>query len=43
MPSAVVTSVRITAAAPSVTGEQSVRLSGPATNGFLSEGVRQNS
>ena len=43
MPSAVVTSVRITAAAPSVTGEQSVRFSGPATNGFLSDGVRQNS
>ena len=41
--SAVPTSVRITAAAPSVTGEQSVRFSGPATNGFLSEGVRQNS
>ena len=43
MPSAVPTSVSTTAAAPSVTGEQSVRFSGPATNGFLSEGLRQNS
>ena len=32
-----------TAAAPSDTGEQSVRRSGSATIGFLSETVRQNS
>ena len=31
------------AAAPSDTSEQSERLSGPATNGFLSDGWRQNS
>ena len=43
MPSAVPTSASTTAAAPSVTGEQSVRFRGPATNGFLSDGVRQKS
>ncbi len=42
-PSAVSTSVSTTAAAPSETSEQSVRLSGPATSGFLSETWRQNS
>ena len=42
-PSAVSTSASTTAAAPSETSEQSVRLSGPATNGFFSLSVRQNS
>ena len=41
--SAVSTSASTSAAAPSETSEQSVRLSGPATNGFLSLSVRQNS
>ena len=40
---AVSVSVRTTAAAPSETSEQSVRLSGPATNGFFSDSARQNS
>jgi hypothetical protein len=31
------------AAAPSDTSEQSERFNGPATNGFLSEGLRQKS
>ena len=43
MLSAVAVSARTTAAAPSETREQSVRFSGPATIGFLSETVRQNS
>ena len=43
MASAVSTSVRTRAAAPSETSEQSVRFSGPATSGFLSETWRQNS
>ena len=43
MPSAVSTSVSTTAAAPSETSEQSVRFSGPATSGFLSDTWRQNS
>jgi hypothetical protein len=37
------TSVSTSAAAPSETSEQSVRFSGPATKGFLSLSVRQNS
>ena len=41
--SAVSTSASTRAAAPSETSEQSVRLSGPATIGFLSETLRQNS
>ena len=41
--SAVATSAKTTAAAPSETSEQSVRLSGPATRGFFSLSVRQNS
>jgi hypothetical protein len=40
---AVSTSASTTAAAPSDTSEQSVRLSGPATRGFFSLSVRQNS
>ena len=43
MPSAVLKSASTSAAAPSETSEQSVRRSGPATIGFLSETVRQNS
>ena len=43
MASAVSTSVSTSAAAPSETGEQSVRLSGPATCGFLSDAWRQKS
>ena len=41
--SAVSTSARTTAAAPSETREQSVRFKGPATIGFFSETSRQNS
>ena len=41
--SAVCMSVSTTAAAPSDTSEQSVRFKGPATSGFLSETLRQNS
>src|SRR5258708_5287182 len=41
--SAVATSAKTTAAAPSETSEQSGRLSGPATRGFFSLSVRQNS
>ena len=41
--SAVSTSASTSAAAPSETSEQSVRLSGPATNGFFSLTLRQNS
>ena len=41
--SAVSTSASTSAAAPSETSEQSVRLSGPATRGFFSLSVRQNS
>ena len=41
--SAVGMSASTTAAAPSDTSEQSVRFNGPATSGFLSETVRQNS
>src|SRR5262249_3891445 len=43
MLSAVAVSASTTAAAPSETSEQSVRFSGPATIGFLSEIARQNS
>jgi len=43
MVSAVSTSVSTIAAAPSETSEQSVRFSGPATKGFLSETLLQNS
>jgi hypothetical protein len=39
--SAVSTSLSTSAAAPSETGEQSVRLSGPATRGFFSLSSRQ--
>ena len=41
--SAVAVSASIRAAAPSETSEQSVRFSGPATNGFFSLSWRQNS
>src|SRR6516165_1290420 len=41
--SAVAVSASTTAAAPSETSEQSVRFNGPATIGFLSDTVRQNS
>jgi len=41
MARALFTSLSITAEAPSETSEQSVRLSGPVTSGFLSETLRQ--
>jgi hypothetical protein len=41
--SAVAVSVMTRAAAPSETSEQSVRFRGPATKGFFSLSVRQNS
>ena len=40
---AVAVSASTSAAAPSETSEQSVRFSGPATNGFFSLSCRQNS
>src|SRR6202035_1316005 len=40
---AVSASANTSAAAPSETSEQSVRLRGPATNGFFSLSARQNS
>ena len=43
MPRAVSSSVSTSAAAPSLTNEQSVRFSGGATYGFFSLTVRQNS